>query len=79
MPGTHSLVTGNVGGLFSKFFGDNTRYSAEVWFVSTTIKRDLKWGTPQRIDFDYNGFPVRIGAFGSGGSGCGTRKVLSGR
>ena len=67
MPGTHSLVTGNVGGLFSKFFGDNTRYSAEVWFVSTTIKRDLKWGTPQRIDFDYNGFPVRIGAFGSWG------------
>ncbi len=67
MPGTHSLITGNVGSLFSKFFGGGTRYSAEVWFVSTTVKRNLKWGTPQRIDFDYQGFPVRIGAFGSWG------------
>jgi hypothetical protein len=45
-PGTHTLATGNLP-LLSKVvdlpFGRQTPFSAEVWFVSKTVKRDLRW------------------------------------
>ena len=50
-PGTHTLVTGNIP-LIDKLInllGGDTSFSAEVWFVNTTVKRDLKWGTPSPI------------------------------
>src|ERR1035437_2620179 len=47
-PGTHPLSTGTLP-LLSKLvnlpFGKQTPFTAEVWFVSRTVKRDLRWGT----------------------------------
>ncbi len=72
-PGTHTLVTGNVpllDKLINLPFGGNTPFSAEVWFVNTTVKRDLKWGTPHSIPLmDATlGFPVSARAFGRWGA-----------
>ena len=71
-PGTHTLVTGNLpllGKLANSFFGGKTPFTAEVWYVNKTVKRNMKWGTPQRIPlFDPAlGFPVNVGAFGQWG------------
>lgn len=71
-PGTHTLKTGNIP-LLEKLinlpFGGDTPYSAEIWYVSTTIKRDLKWGTgtPIPILDKSIGFPVSLRAFGKWG------------
>lgn len=71
-PGTYTLKTGNIP-LLEKLinlpFGGDTPYSAEVWFISTTIKRDLKWGTATPIPLlDKSiGFPVSLRAFGKWG------------
>ena len=71
-PGTYTLTTGNIP-LLDKIinlpFGGNTPFSAEVWFVNLTAKRDLKWGTPNPIplmDPALN-FPVSLRAFGKWG------------
>ena len=70
--GTHTLSTGNIP-LLRKLvnlpFGKKTPFSAEVWYVNLTVKRDLKWGTKgpiQVIDPIYN-YPVSIRAFGRWG------------
>ena len=71
-PGTHTLKTGNIP-LIEKIinipFGGDTPFTAEVWFVSTTVKRDLKWGTAKPIAlFDKSiGFPVSLRAYGKWG------------
>lgn len=71
-PGTHTLSTGNIP-LLSKLvnlpFGGNTPFTAEIWYVNKTAKRDLKWGTKAPIpliDPVYN-FPVNVRAFGRWG------------
>jgi len=72
MPGTHTLSTGNLP-LIEKItnlpFGGQTPFTAEVWFVNTTVKRNLKWGTPSPIPLmdPTLGFPVNARAFGSWG------------
>ncbi|MDR1141629.1 MAG: SPFH domain-containing protein [Planctomycetaceae bacterium] len=51
-PGTHTLTTGNIP-LLRNFinlpFGGQTPFTAEVWYVDKTVRRDLKWGTPAPI------------------------------
>ena len=46
-PGTHTLISGNIP-LLEKIvnlpFGGDTPFTAEIWFINTTVKRDLKWG-----------------------------------
>lgn len=71
-PGTHTLSTGNLP-LLNKLvnlpFGGETPFTAEVWYVNRTAKRDLHWGTRspiQVIDPVYN-FPVSVRAFGQWG------------
>ena len=71
-PGTHTLVSGNIPLLrkiTNALFDNHTPFTAEVWFINKTVKRNLKWGTPQRIPlFDPQiGFPINVGAFGQWG------------
>jgi len=70
--GTHTLTTGNLP-ILNKIinfpFGGKTPFTAEVWFVNKTVKRDLKWGTSaaiQIIDPQFQ-FPVSVRAFGRWG------------
>ena len=71
-PGTHTLTTGNIP-LLNKIvnlpFGGDTPFSAEVWFVNKTVKRDLKWGTksPILLRDPLVGMPVNVRAFGRWG------------
>jgi membrane protease subunit (stomatin/prohibitin family) len=47
-PGTHTLDANNIPilqKLINLPFGGRTPFTAEVWFVSKTVKRNLKWGT----------------------------------
>lgn len=72
LPGTHTLSTGNlplIEKIINAPFGGQTPFAAEVWFVNTTVKRDLKWGTPSPIPLmdPAIGFPVNARAFGSWG------------
>lgn len=68
-PGTHTLSTDNIpilGKLVNLPFGGETPFTAEVWYINKTVKRDLKWGTKSPIPViepKYN-FPVNIRAFG---------------
>ena len=70
--GTHTLVSQNIP-LLSRLlklpYGDTTPFTAEVWFVNKTVKRDLRWGTPHRIPViePTLGFPINIGASGQWG------------
>jgi membrane protease subunit (stomatin/prohibitin family) len=71
-PGTHTLVTGNVpilSRIINLPFGGRTPFSAEVWFVNKTVKRNLKWGTKTPIailDSKFN-YPISVRAFGQWG------------
>jgi membrane protease subunit (stomatin/prohibitin family) len=50
-------------------FGGETPFTAEIWFVNRTAKRDLRWGTRSAIpliDPVYK-FPVSVRAFGQWG------------
>jgi len=50
-------------------FGGRSPFSAEVWFVNKTVKRDARWGTAERItveDPKYK-FLIRISAYGNWG------------
>ena len=72
-PGTHTLSTGNIpllDKLINLPFGGNTPFTAEVWYVNKTVKRDLKWGTPSPIQIMDNtlGFPVSVRSFGKWGA-----------
>jgi len=71
-PGTHTLSTGNlpfIEKVINLPFGGKTPFSAEVWFLNTTVKRDLKWGTPSPIPLSDPalGFVVSARAFGRWG------------
>lgn len=73
LPGTHTLTTGNIpllDKLINLPFGGDTPFSAEVWFISTTVKRDLKWGTPTSLQImdPSIGFPVNARSFGRWGA-----------
>jgi len=71
-PGTHTLASGNLpflNKIINFPFGGNTPFTAEIWYVNKTAKRDLKWGTKgpiQIIDPTYQ-FPVSVRAFGRWG------------
>jgi len=70
--GTHTLITGNLPileKLINFPFAGKTPFSAELWFLNTTIKRDYKWGTPNPIPIMDKklGFPVSVRAFGKWG------------
>ncbi len=72
-PGTHTLSTGNIpllNKLINLPFGSKTPFTAEVWYVNKTVKRDLKWGTPSPIQvMDNNlGFPISARSFGKWGA-----------
>ena len=72
MPGTHTLISGNIPLLrkiTNALFDNHTPFTAEIWFINKTVKRNLKWGTSQRIPlFDPQiGFPINVGAFGQWG------------
>ena len=71
-PGTYTLTTGNIpllNKLINLPFGGDTPFSAEVWFINTTVKRDLKWGTstPILLRDSLIGMPVNVRAFGRWG------------
>lgn len=71
-PGTHTLSSGNLPllqRLVNLPFGGKTPFTAEVWYVNKTVKRDLKWGTMSPIpiiDPQY-GIPISVRAFGRWG------------
>lgn len=51
-PGTKTLSANNIPilqKLVNLPFGGNTPFTAEVWFVSKTVRRNLKFGTPEPI------------------------------
>ena len=68
-PGTHTLSTGNLpilNAIIDLPFGGETPFSAEVWFVNKTVKRDLRWGTRSPvplIDPEFN-YPISVRAYG---------------
>lgn len=71
-PGTYTLTTDNLpilGGLVKFVFGGLTPFSAEVYFVNTTVRLDINWGTTdpiQLVDPKYYA-RLRIRAFGQMG------------
>lgn len=71
-PGTYTLSTENLPilGRFVNFmFGGNTPFSAEIYFVNTTVRLDMNWGTTdpiQLVDPKYY-VRLRIRAFGQMG------------
>ncbi|MDR1274659.1 MAG: SPFH domain-containing protein [Odoribacteraceae bacterium] len=71
-PGTKTLSANNIP-LLQKLvnlpFGGKTPFTAEVWYVSKTVRRNLKFGTPVPVDLLdplYN-VPVPVRAFGEFG------------
>ena len=68
-PGTHTLETQNLpilGTLKGWKYGFNSPFKAEVYFVSTRVFTDMKWGTMNPIMMRDPEFgAVRIRAFGS--------------
>lgn len=70
--GTYTLTTENLPilkGLVNLPFGGRTPFSAEVYFVNTTVKLDINWGTTdpiQLIDPKYY-VKLRIRAYGQMG------------
>ncbi len=71
-PGTHTLISANIP-LLSKItnsiYGSTTPFTTEVWFINKTVKRNMRWGTPQRIPVIEStlGFPINVGACGQWG------------
>lgn len=70
--GNHTLTSANLP-ILNKIvnlpFGGKAPFSAEVWFVSKTTKRNMKWGTSapiQIIEPKFN-VPVNVRAFGQWG------------
>jgi membrane protease subunit (stomatin/prohibitin family) len=70
--GTYTLSTSNIPllhGIIGLAFGGKTPFTAEVYFINTTSKLDINWGTLdpiQLIDPKYN-IKLRIRAFGQFG------------
>lgn len=71
-PGTYTLVTENLPilkGMINLPFGGKTPFSAEIYFLNTTVRLDINWGTIdpiQLIDPKYY-VKLRIRAFGQMG------------
>lgn len=71
-PGTHTLSAANIP-LLQKLinlpFGGKTPFTAEVWFINKTVKRDLKWGTktPMNLRDPLYGFIIPVRAYGEFG------------
>lgn len=71
-PGRYTLSTENLPilkGLVNLPFGNRTPFSAEVYFVNTTIRLDINWGTSdpiQLVDPKYY-VKLRVRAFGQMG------------
>jgi len=71
-PGRHTLETYNIP-LLGKFvnmpFGNKTPFAAEIWFVTKTVKRNLKWGTPGPIPIldPLLNYLINVRAFGQWG------------
>ncbi|MCR4909124.1 MAG: SPFH domain-containing protein [Lachnospiraceae bacterium] len=71
-PGTYTLKTENLPilrTLVNLPFGGNSPFSAEIYFVNTTVKLDITWGTTdpiQLVDPKYH-VKLRIRAFGQMG------------
>lgn len=68
-PGRHTLTTLNIpllGRLIGAPFGGRSPFRAEVYYTSTRLFTDLKWGTTQPIMVrDPQLGPVRLRAFGA--------------
>jgi membrane protease subunit (stomatin/prohibitin family) len=71
-PGTHTLSASNIP-LLQKLvnlpFGGKTPFTAEVWYINKTVKRDLKWGTkdPIRIQDPNYKIIIPVRAYGEVG------------
>ena len=71
-PGTHTLSANNIP-ILQKIinlpFGGNTPFTAEVWYVSKTVRRDLPFGTPRPIDVldPLYGVSIPVRSFGTYG------------
>lgn len=71
-PGTYTLSTSNLpilNGIVNLPFGGRTPFSAEIYFINTTTKLDIEWGTTdpiQLIDPKYF-VKLRVRAFGQMG------------
>jgi membrane protease subunit (stomatin/prohibitin family) len=71
-PGTHTLSTSNIPvlqKLINLPFGGNTPFTAEVWYVNKTVKRNLKWGTktPMNLRDPQWGVIIPVRAYGEFG------------
>lgn len=68
-PGTYTLSTGNLpilNAIVNLPFGGKTPFTAEVYFINTTVRMDINWGTVdpiQLVDPKYY-VKLRIRAFG---------------
>lgn len=71
-PGTHTISTANIP-LLQKLinlpFGGRTPFTAEVWYINKTVKRNLKWGTktPMSLRDPLYGFIIPVRAYGEYG------------
>lgn len=71
-PGSHALTTGNIDFLPKlRMNPSNARspFTAEIWFVDKTVRRNRDWGTPSRIlvrDIQTK-LPLHVGAYGKWG------------
>ncbi|MCL1934156.1 MAG: SPFH domain-containing protein [Candidatus Azobacteroides sp.] len=70
--GTHTLSANNIPVLQKLInipFGGRSPFTAEVWYVSKTIRRNLKFGTPQPIDLldPLYGVSIPVRSFGEFG------------
>jgi membrane protease subunit (stomatin/prohibitin family) len=70
--GTHTLSANNIPVLQKLInipFGGRTPFTAEVWYVNKTIRRNLKFGTPHPIDLldPLYGVSIPIRSFGEFG------------
>ena len=71
-PGTHTLSTSNIPilqKLINLPFGGNTPFTAEVWYINKTVKRNLKWGTktPMNLRDPQWGVIIPVRAYGEFG------------
>ena len=70
--GTYTLNTGNLpllNKLINLPFGGDSPFTAEIWFINKTVKRDIKWGTASPIPLrdPLIGLPVSVRCFGKWG------------
>lgn len=70
--GTHTLSTDNIPilkKLINLPFGGTTPFSAEIYFINTTVKLDINWGTSEPIQLIAPKYHVklRVRAFGQMG------------